>query len=199
MWRKGKFSKYESVFMIVTVGFTLVINDPCLTNRVIWLVGVDVLKFDEFISEHIHGVSGEFILESFGANVVVESLIMETFPVVDNHVFVESFEESTSWKTDRFQTSFFRVINPLLFKIWVFLSSPFREIDVMDTSSSWSILICWISSDSHSVSITIGFCRDHIEWESLTKSFQISFLFKIMWFKIAFLNGKFVFCCGGVL
>jgi len=199
MRRKVKFSKYESVFMIVTMGCTLVINDPLLTNRVIWLVGVDILKFDEFISEHIHAVSGESILESLGEKVVVESLIVETFPVVDNHVFVESFEESTSWKTDGFQTRFFRVPNPLLFRIWVFLSSPFREIDVMDTSGSWSILICWVSSDSHFVSFSIGFRRDHIEWESLNKTFHIIFLFKIMWFKAAFLNCKFVSCCGGVL
>ena len=86
----------------MTMGGTLVINDPSLTVSVVWLTGVDVLKFGEFISEDIHGVSGESILEFLGGNVVVESLIVETFPVVDNHVFVESFEESTSWKTNRF-------------------------------------------------------------------------------------------------
>jgi len=146
------------MMMIVTMIFTLIINDPFLTFRLIWLVGVDVLKFGDFISEDIHAVTGESILESFGGYVVVESLIVETFPVVDNHVFVKSFEESTSWKTNRFETRFFTVPNPLLLIIWVLLSSPFRKKDIMDTSFPWSILICWVSSNSHFVTICISFC-----------------------------------------
>jgi hypothetical protein len=52
--------------MIMTVGSTLVVDDPFLTNALIWLVGVDVLLLNKFISEHIHGVTGESVLESLG-------------------------------------------------------------------------------------------------------------------------------------
>jgi hypothetical protein len=54
------------MMMIVTMIFTLIINDPFLTFRLIWLVGVDVLKFGDFISKDIHPVTGKSILESLG-------------------------------------------------------------------------------------------------------------------------------------
>ena len=54
------------VMMIMTVGSTLVVDDPFLTNALVWLVGVDVLLLNNFISEHIHGVTGESVLESLG-------------------------------------------------------------------------------------------------------------------------------------
>ena len=187
------------VSMIVTVRRALVIDDPWLTDALIWLVGVDVLELNKFVSEDVHGVTGEPVLEFLGGDVVMESLIVKTFPVVNNHVFVESFEESTSWKTSRFQTVFFGVPDPLLFSIWMFLSLKFGEIDIMDTSGSWGILICWISSDCHLVTISIGFRGENVEWESLTKSLQIWWIHQVMWVERAFLNSQLVFCWGGVL
>ena len=88
--------------MVVTVIFTLVINDPWLSYSTIWFISINVLELDKLISEYIHSISSESILEFFGCDVVVESLIVETFPVIDNHVFVESFEESTTNLTNWF-------------------------------------------------------------------------------------------------
>jgi hypothetical protein len=94
--------------------WVLVNKVPYLTISAIRLVRVDVLELNEFISVDIHGTDGQVVCDFLGFYVVFESLIVETFPVVNNHVFVVSFEESTSWKTNRFDTFFFVVVNPLL-------------------------------------------------------------------------------------
>jgi len=88
--------------VVMTVILALVVDDPFLSNGTIWLIGVDVFIIDKFITEYIHGITSESVLEFLGSNVIMESLVVKTSPVVDNHVFVESFEKSTSWKTNRF-------------------------------------------------------------------------------------------------
>jgi len=88
--------------VVVSVILTLVVDDPFLSNGTIWLIGVDVFIINKFVTEDIHGISSESVLEFLGSDVIMESLVMKTSPVVDNHVFVESFEKSTSWKTERF-------------------------------------------------------------------------------------------------
>lgn len=88
--------------VVVTVIFTLVVNDPFLSNGTIWLIGVDVFEINKFVTEDIHGITSESVLKFLGSNVIMESLVVKTSPVVDNHVFVESFEKCTSWKTNRF-------------------------------------------------------------------------------------------------
>lgn len=123
----------------------------------------------------------------------MESLIVKTSPVIDNHVFVESFEKSTSGNTNRFQTLFFGIPDPLLFGIWAGFRLTLRKIGVMDTGSSWSILILWISRDAHLVSILIFFTTFNVEWESIDKRFHVIWLCEINWMEGAFLNGKLVF------
>jgi hypothetical protein len=73
-----------------------------LTLSLVWLIGVDVFVVNNFISEDIHGVMSESILESLGHQVVVEPLVMKSFPVVDDHVFVKSFKHSTSFLSNGF-------------------------------------------------------------------------------------------------
>jgi len=93
---------------------TLVIDQPFLANGIIWLISVDVFSWNHFVSINIHSVSRVSVLESLGGNIIVESLVMKTSPVVNNHVVVETFKESSSWKSNRFKRIFFSIPCPLL-------------------------------------------------------------------------------------
>ena len=146
-----------SVMMVMSVIFTLVVNEPCLTRRAIRFIGVNVLVVNELISEDVHGISGEPVGHFLRSNIVSESLVVEASPVIDDHVPVVAFEESTSFLSNRLQALFFGIPDPLLVDVWFYFSFEFLEEDVVYACDSWSILIKRTDCNSHLISIFIQF------------------------------------------
>lgn len=111
--------------VVMAVIFALVVNEPCLTSGAIGFIGVNVLVVNELISVDVQGVSGESVRHFLRSNIVSESLVMEASPVIDDHVPVVAFEESTSFLSDGLQALFFGIPDPLLVDVWFCFSFEF--------------------------------------------------------------------------
>jgi len=69
-------------------------NFPSLTNSLIWFVSKQVLTTLDFIVFDVKSESCEFVLKSFGLEIVFEFLIVQFSPFVCDDISIETLEES---------------------------------------------------------------------------------------------------------
>ena len=78
----------------MAVVIRLIIDLPLLTDCLVWFIREQVLSGNNFVSFYIHRISCESVCKSLGADIVAESLIVESFPLICNDVFIESFKKT---------------------------------------------------------------------------------------------------------
>ena len=73
--------------------FILELNFPFLTICIIWFICNKILAGLDLVIDNIKSISSKPIFKSFGADIILESLVMEASPFICDDVFVEAFKK----------------------------------------------------------------------------------------------------------